>query len=176
MRQGGQSIANIYTLTPGSQCFTLWTVVSHFTLRPWGRWFTITLPAKNTFESGSCHKIWNYTTRRLQGKKSKSKTNTMHMRFSLRDCHRHMSRIPWANDMGWCFIWDYSIDYSVHLVHSSSRFSQKTPRYIPRYNEKQRLQLPYLQFTPGAFELPHWPTGEMSACVQACIFSWLWKK
>lgn len=70
----------------------------------------------------------------------------------------------------WCFSWDYSIEYSVHLVHSSSRFSQKTPRYIPRYNEKQRLQLSYLRFTLGTFELPHWPTGEMSACVRDCIF------
>lgn len=32
------------------------------------------------------------------------------MKFSFRACHRHMSRTPWANDMGWCFSWDYSID------------------------------------------------------------------
>lgn len=45
-------MAKIYTLTAGSRCFTLYTVVSHFTLGPCGRWFTIILPAKKYVRIG----------------------------------------------------------------------------------------------------------------------------
>lgn len=101
-------------------------------------------------------------------KKSKWQTNTMHVEFSIKGLPpTFLSRTTWSNDMRWYFLSGY-IDYSVHLVHSSSRFSYKTPRFISRYKEKLRLQLPYLPFTPGAFELPHWPAGEITACVQAC--------
>lgn len=125
------------------------------------------------FEWTSCHETWNYMTRRLQGKKkSKWQTNTMHVEFSIKGLPpTFLSRTTWSNDMRWYFLWGY-IDYSVHLVHSSLRFSYKTPRFISRSKEKLRLQLPYLPFTPGAFELPIDPqVKSLRACKLVVFFA-----
>lgn len=58
-------------------------------------------------------------TRWLQGKKSKSKTNTMHVKFSIRACHRHFCQ-EHHELMTWddvCFETTIKIAQSILFIH-----------------------------------------------------------